>query len=114
MAKFAFYEINSMVFDKENEGKNEEVIIDSVSLQFTKRVNRSNMCGEKGEDYKVPVSDIPFLFGSEVKFPGFAGRDASARIAAVKTFLDKYVGKTCTVEEISKNNKKIITYLKFE
>lgn len=115
MARFAFYEINSMVFDKDiADGKTEEVTIDSVTLQFTKRVNRSNMAGDKGEEYKVPIIDLPFLFTADVKFPGFSGRDSTARVAAVKTFLDKYIGHNCTLEEISKNNKKIISYLEFE
>lgn len=115
MAKFAFYEINSMIFDKDiGDGKTEELTVDSVTLQFTKRVNRSNMAGDKGEEYKIPIVDLPFLFVSDVKFPGFAGRDSTARVAAVKAFLDKYIGKTCTLEEISKNNRKIISYLEFE
>lgn len=114
MAKFAFYDIKCSKFDTEKEGKKETVTIDSVTIQITKRVNKATMQGEKGEDYTVPVADLPYLFGADVKFPGFVGYDASQRIEAIKKLLSAYVGKTCTAEEVTRGKSKVLTYLEFE
>lgn len=119
MAKFSFYEIKSMKFPAIDKQGNlienaEPVVLDHVILQITKRVNNFTMCGEKGEDYTVPISDIPSVFLSDVKFPAMAGDDSTARVEAVKKFLDKYIGKNCWPEDIAKNKKRILTYIEFE
>ena len=114
MAKFAFYDIKCTKFDTETDGKKETVIIDAVNIQITKRVNTATMQGEKGEDYRVPIADLPYLFGSDVKFPAFEGYDAAKRIEAVKKFLAVYVGKNCAAEEITRGKNKVLTYLEFD
>ena len=112
MAKFTFFEVSSGVFNNEQTGQ--VVSYDNVSLMFTKRVNRKNMIGEKGELYSVPVNDIPYLFGEDVKFPGPVGDDYSRRVEAVVEFLKPYIGKQCVVEQIKKKDRDIITYVEFE
>lgn len=119
MAKFNFYEIKSMKFPAIDKNGNlienaEPVVIDHVILQITKRVNSSTMGGEKGEEYTVPISDIPSVFLSDVKFPAMVGDDSTARVEAVKKFLDKHIGKKCWPEDIAKKNKRILTYIEFE
>lgn len=119
MAKLSFYEIKCMKFpqtDKDgNEIKDAEpIVVDNVILQITKRVNNATMCGEKGEEYILPIADIPAVFCSDVKFPMINGFDSSARTKAVKDFLDKCVGHKCWPEDIAKKNKRILTYIEFE
>ena len=114
MAKFAFYDINCSKFETEKDGRTEIVTLDTVTIQITKRVNRLTMQGEKGEDYKVPVEDLPAIFVSDAKVPPFKGYDATERIAAVKAFLSQFIGKTCLAEEITKVKRKELTYLEFE
>ena len=46
MAKFAFYDIKCTKFDTETDGKKETVIIDTVNIQITKRVNTRNRCND--------------------------------------------------------------------
>ena len=110
MAKFSFYQISCNSFKDDN---GNQVVIDNVSLQISKKVNSSTMKGEKGETYSVPVADIPYLFGCDVKFPARVGEDCSRRIEAVKEFLDGYVGKNVYAEEISKGKSKVLTSLDF-
>ena len=112
MAKFTYFEVSSGVFADKQSG--DVVKYDNVSLMFTKRVNRNNMKGEKGEIYSVPINDLPHLFGIDVKFPAPAGSDYTCRIDSVVEFLSSYLGKSCTVEEISKKDRKIISYLEFD
>ena len=110
MAKLGFYEINCAKYVIDNE----EIVNDSVIIQIFKRVNNSTMSGEKGEEYKVPITDLPYLFNKDIHFPGMAGSDCTARIAAVKKFLDPYVGKDCTAEEVSRNSRKTLTSIEFK
>ena len=114
MAKFAFYDIKCTKFPTEKDGKFEMITIDNVTIQITKRVNTSTMQGEKGEDYIVPVAELPYLFGSDVKFPAFEGDNADKRIEAIKKFLAGYVGKNCAAEEITRGKNKVLTYLEFD
>ena len=114
MAKFSFYDIKCSKFDSENGDKKETVTIDNVLIQITKKVNKATMQGEKGEDYTVSVADLPYLFGADVKFPGFVGYDATQRVEAIKKFLSAYVGKTCTAEEITRGKSRVLTYLEFD
>jgi len=118
MAVLRFAEIKVMKFmptDKEGQEipNAEPVVIDQVHLQIAKSVTTSTMLGEKGEFYKVPVSDIPFVFQSEVKFPAFAGFDGTARETAVREFLKKYIGSRCIAEDIAKGDKRILTSIEF-
>ena len=110
MAKFNFYQISCSSFKDEN---GNPVVIDNVTIQISKRVNNSTMRGYKGENYSVPVVDIPYLFGMDVKFPARAGDDCSKRIEAVKEFLDSYVDRDVIAEEITKGKSKILTSLEF-
>ena len=110
MAKFSFFDINCNAYDIEGE----KVTVDSVTLQFTKRVSNKTMLGEKGESFNVPISDIPFLFQSDVKIPAFSENNTEPRADAVRQFLAKYIGKTCTVEQISKGKRNVLTYIEFE
>lgn len=112
MAKFAFYSISCSKF--EDEKTKELITADSVNVQITKKVNLKTMQGELGENYKISVDDIPGVFGTDVQFPAFKGSDGTARVAAVKEFLSKYIGKRCTAEEITKGSRKILTYIEFD
>lgn len=111
MAKFSFFDISCSSF-KDDEG--EKVVIDSVTLQFTKKVSNKTMLGEKGESFNVPISDIPFLFQSDAKFPAFSEVDSTPRCEAVRNFLSKFIGKTCSVEQIAKGKRNMLTYIEFE
>ena len=71
------------------------------------------MHGEKGENFTVDVVDIPGLFSADLKFPAMVGFDCSARIASIKQFLDKYIGKTCMIEQIEKGKRQILSYIEF-
>lgn len=124
MAKINFYEIKVMKFAQTDaEGKeipeSDPITIDSVHLQISKKVNLPTMNGEKAEAYIVPVADIPVLFQKpDTKFPNIVGNnvvgyDCTARIAAVKKFLDEYIGKPCYAEDILQKNKKVLTYIDF-
>lgn len=124
MAKINFYEIKVMKFAQTDaEGKeipgSDPITIDSVHLQISKKVNLPTMNGEKAEAYIVPVADIPVLFQKpDTKFPNIGGNnvvgyDCTARIAAVKKFLDEYIGKPCYAEDILQKNKKVLTYIDF-
>ena len=110
MAKFSFFDINCNSYDIDGE----KITVDSVTIQFTKRVSNKTMLGEKGESFNVPISDIPFLFNSDVKFPAFSPVDSTPRAEAVRSFLAKYIGKNCSVEQISKGKRNVITYIEFE
>ena len=119
MAKFSFYDITILKIPQMDKDGNEipgtePSVIDHVNIEISKKVNNSTMRGEKGELYKVSVADLPGLFMADVKFPGFAGNDPTARITAVKAFLDKYIGKTCQAEEISKGKRRLLSYIEFE
>ena len=110
MANFSFYQISCNSFKDE---KGDPVVIDNVTIQITKKVNNSTMRGLKGENYSVPVVDLPFLFESDVKFPARNGDDCTRRVEAIKEFLDGYVGRDVIAEEISKGKSKILTSLEF-
>ena len=111
MAKFSFFDISCMSFLDDN---NEKIAVDTVTLQFTKKVSNKTMLGEKGESFNVPISDIPFLFNSDVKFPAFSEVDSTPRSDAVRGFLAKYIGKNCTVEQITKGKRNMLTYIEFD
>ena len=110
MAKFSFFDINCNSYDIEGE----KVTVDSVTLQFTKRVSNKTMLGEKGESFNVPISEIPHLFQSDVKIPAFSENNTEPRSEAVRQLLAKYIGKSCTVEQISKGKRNVLTYIEFE
>lgn len=112
MAKFTFYEISCGRFTDRVSGAETEY--DKVNLMFSKRVKKQNMRGEKGEMYSVSVSDLPYLFGEEKRFPSAVNDDYSRRIEAVSDFLEPYLGKSCIVEQIKKNDRDIISYIEFE
>ena len=119
MAKLSFYEIKCMKFPAtDKDGKEikdaEPILVDNVVLQITKRVDSATMRGEKGEEYVLPISDIPSVFCSDIKIPAINGFDCTARIKAVKDFLDKCLGQKCWPEDIAKKNKRILTYIEFE
>ena len=111
MAKFSFFDINCNFFVPE---QGDPVALDSVTLQFTKRVSNKTMLGEKGESFNVPISDIPYLFNSDVKIPAFSEANTEPRADAVRQFLAKYIGKNCSVEQISKGKRNVLTYIEFE
>ena len=111
MAKFSFFDISCNCF---KDDKDEKVILDSVTLQFTKKVSNKTMLGEKGESFNVPIADIPFLFQADVKFPAFSEVDSTPRSEAVRTFLAKYLGKNCSVEQITKGKRNMLTFIEFD
>lgn len=110
MAKFSFFDISCNTYDIDGE----KVTVDTVSLQFTKKVSNKTMLGEKGESFNVPISDIPFLFNFDVKFPAFSEVDPTPRADAVRNFLAKYIGKSCSVEQIAKGKRNMLTYIEFD
>ena len=110
MAKFSFFDISCNTYDIDGE----KVTVDTVQLQFTKKVSNKTMLGEKGESFTVPISELPFLFNSDVKFPAFSDVDSTPRCESVRSFLSKFIGKTCSVEQISKGKRNMLTYIEFD
>ncbi len=118
MARLTFAEIKVMKFKETDSQGNEihgaePIVIDHVTFQVAKKVWNQTMIGEKAEFYTVPVTDIPFVFQSDVKFPDFNGFDSSRREASVREFVSKYIGKQCIVEDIAKKDKRILTSIEF-
>ena len=111
MAKFSFFDINCNHFVSDS---GESINLDTVTLQFTKKVSNKTMLGEKGESFNVPISDIPYLFNSDVKIPAFSESNTEPRADAVRQFLAKYIGKNCTVKQIAKGKRNMLTYIEFE
>ena len=60
------------------------------------------------------IAEIPFLFQADVKFPAFSEVDSTPRSDAVRTFLAKCIGKNCSVEQITKGKRNMLTYIEFD